>query len=369
MKTELSNKMTIARVGRKLTRFSIPLMAWIVIELFILPIDFFTFRVWETLFVRNVKLLSGPFYPGIIIDKVEEGELVPHTEFAVKRKVTWQTDSWGFRNRNADGHQDIVIIGDSFITGVKLDQEEILTEVMSRKLNKKVYSFAPGDANKYLVTKRFQNDPPEIIILCKVERNVITTAPINYYEGKAKIVDDASNIIYNTDVLEKLLVNLDRASKFVLLKFMRSAAQRSNRKLPEHHGDDFFIQGDYSLAKRGVTDESIEKVANIIKSHHQTFKEKNIRFIFMPIPDKETVYYKYFSDEKPDFLPRLIKRCRELGVETVDIHDPFIEANYLHNIRLFFTDDGHWNYAGVKIASDQLVKTIKEKKNLYFVNH
>lgn len=361
MKTELTNRLTIAKVGRKLARFIIPLMAWLVIELIILPIDFFTFRVYETLIVNNVKLLSGPFYPNYKLNKIEEGELVPHTQFAKKRKVFWQTDSCGFRNRDANGHQNIVIIGDSFVAGVKLDQDEILPEVMSKELKQKVYGFGPAGpqfVSKFLVTKRFQIDPPEIVVLCRIERSVLDLPPVNPKHFKAKIEDDVSNIIYKNTLLEKLTVYADRALKFPSLQFLRGYVQRSNRKLPVHHGEDFFVQGDNCLTKRGVSDEDIEKLADIVKDYDKALKDKNIRFIFMPIPDKETVFYKYFTDKKPDFLPRLINRCRELGVETVDIHDPFIEAHYLGNKRLYFTDDGHWNYAGVKIASEQLAKTI-----------
>jgi alginate O-acetyltransferase complex protein AlgJ len=355
----------LLKACKTMVLFAIPLVVWIIIELVVLPLDFFTFRVWETLVVTSNKMLPGPFYPEVTITKVEEGELVPHTVFAEKKKVTWKTDSWGYRNNSGDGHQDIVIIGDSFITGTKLDQDEIMPEVLSRKLQLKVYGFAPADpeyVNKFLVTKRFQADPPETVILSRIERGLVRLPPVNPNAVKQKISDAAGNIIYNDPVLEKLSVYTDRALKFSSLHFVRSYVNRNGRKLPEKYGDDFFVQGENSIASKGISEEEIDRLARLVLTYDDALRKRNMRFIFMPIPDKETVYYKYFTDRKPEFLPRLINKCRELGVETVDIQDALIDANYKHNLRTFFTDDGHWNAAGVEIASGLLIELLQNGK-------
>ncbi|MDI7259530.1 MAG: hypothetical protein QME90_06390, partial [Thermodesulfobacteriota bacterium] len=78
--------------------FLLPFFLSIFIELFILPIDLFTFRVWESLVVRKYRnILAGPFYPNMEITKIEEGDLAHHTRFAVKKEVQWITDRYGFR--------------------------------------------------------------------------------------------------------------------------------------------------------------------------------------------------------------------------------------------------------------------------------
>lgn len=363
MSIHASTKQSPDQLLVEFAKFSIPLLIWLLIELVFLPMDFFTFRVWETLVVSNNKLLSGPFYPNANLNKVEEGELVPHTAFAEKKIVTWYTDNWGYRNRHPNGHQDIVIIGDSFTAGVKLDQDEILPEALSEKLHLNVYGFAPADINKFLVSKRFQADPPEIVILCRIERGLSNLPNVNLNAIKLKVSENSGNIIYKSELLEKLSIYSDRIMKLPSLQFLRSYVQKNDKPLPKRYGEDFFVQGESSCAKKGVPDDDIEKIADLIHEYDKVIKAKNIRFIFAPIPDKETVYYRYFTDQKPDYLPRLIKKCRELGIETIDFHEPFIEANYEYNNRLYFTDDGHWNSDGVDLAAGILAQAISTRDN------
>ena len=112
--------------------FLLPFFLALCLELFILPIEFFTFRVWEAIWVRKYgKILHGPFYPNIEITKIEEGDLAAHTRFAIKKKVRWMTDRYGYRKQNTDLQKhEIVIIGESNIAGSNLTQEDILSEVL-----------------------------------------------------------------------------------------------------------------------------------------------------------------------------------------------------------------------------------------------
>ncbi|MBK7819392.1 MAG: hypothetical protein IPJ60_19015 [Sphingobacteriaceae bacterium] len=62
------------------------LVVLIMIELFILPPDHFTFRFYETIRIGHfMEQLYGPFYPNVDLDKIEQGDLAPYTSYAVKR--------------------------------------------------------------------------------------------------------------------------------------------------------------------------------------------------------------------------------------------------------------------------------------------
>src|SRR5690606_33139287 len=136
----------------------------------VLPINYFTFRVWETLVVSKMRIMSGPFYPNMYVKMEEEGELAPRTEFAEKRVVEWYTDEWGYRNR--DTNCDVLLIGDSNVTGVKLTQEETLSEVLERMTGQEVYSFAPGTVNRFLATERLHENPPKVVVVASIERRI-----------------------------------------------------------------------------------------------------------------------------------------------------------------------------------------------------
>src|SRR4030067_1834623 len=157
----------------KFTLFLLPFVLAIGIELFVLPIDFFTFRVWEAIVVmKHRNRFSGHFYPNIEITKIEEGDLAPHTRFVIKKKVRWMTDRYGYRKRDTDlKKHKIVIIGESNIAGSSLTQEEILSEVLEGQLKVSVYPYAPvGGINSFLKDDRFIENSPDIVIFARIER-------------------------------------------------------------------------------------------------------------------------------------------------------------------------------------------------------
>ena len=170
--------------------FLIPFLAAIGIELFVLPIDFFTFRVWEALVIRKYhNILPGQFYPNMEITKMEEGDLAHHTKFTYKRKAKWITDRYGYRKQNTNRvKNEVVIIGDSNIAGSGLTQEDILSEVLERKLKVGVYPISPGSLDTFLKERRFKKDPPDIVIISSVERFIFYLPPVkdtsSYHEIK-----------------------------------------------------------------------------------------------------------------------------------------------------------------------------------------
>ena len=86
----------------RFTLFLSPFLLFVGIEVFLLPVDRFTFRVWEALVVRKFELLlPGPFYPNMRVSKEEEGDLAHHTKFAQKRRVDWVTDTHGYRHKES----------------------------------------------------------------------------------------------------------------------------------------------------------------------------------------------------------------------------------------------------------------------------
>src|SRR4030042_2635750 len=160
----------------KLILFLSPFFLVLLIELFVLPLDYFTFRVWEAVVVRKFKnILPGPFYPNREITKMEEGDLGHHFRFALRRRVKWGTDCYGFRKKNMDVRRHpVVIVGESNIAGSSLTQEEILSEVLEKRLNVSVYPYAPvGGINSFLKDKRFIENFPDILIFTRVERELL----------------------------------------------------------------------------------------------------------------------------------------------------------------------------------------------------
>ncbi len=137
-----------------------------------------TFRVWETVITHKFNL-DRPFYVNRTIHKIEEGDLGYRTKYAVKKDVIWHTDEWGYRNNVTFLNYHIIIIGDSNIVGSTLSQNQTFANSLMEISNFSAYSYSPADINEYLSEKRFIDNPPKIIILASIERNIYRLPKIN----------------------------------------------------------------------------------------------------------------------------------------------------------------------------------------------
>ncbi|MFD2245459.1 alginate O-acetyltransferase AlgX-related protein [Pontibacter ruber] len=359
----------------KLTLLLLPFAVWPLIEAAVLPINFFTFRVWETLAVNEMQIMSGPFYPNMYIKMEEEGELAPHTSFAKKKVVEWYTDAYGYRNR--DSKCDVLLIGDSNITGVKLTQEETLAEVLERQLNKEVYSFAPATVNRFLATSRFQQNPPEVVIVSSIERRIPALPAVGSNGFQSKVRDFTGNLIGSSPVLTHLAVTADRISKLALYRRTLASIDRAlGKKEYIAYDNQFFIQGD--TANRTYSQEEVNQIADVLEGYRNVLQAKGMRFLFLPIPNKENIYYQMLpSRRKPDFLPRLIAELRQRNIDVVDTQSTFEHMYHAENTFLFPNDDGHWNDIAVKQAANLVAQQLnnspkyntEQKEEKYLVGY
>ncbi len=331
-------------VGR-IFLIALPFFLLVAMELY-LPIDYFTFRAWEALIVswhhpRFSICLPGPFYPNMKLTKVEEGDLGHHTPYAVRRHVSWETDSYGYRKRTNPGALSrIVIIGDSTIAGSGLTQEATLSETLGRRLGVDVYPLSPADVNIFLRDGRFAGGSTDVIILAAFERNIVHLPLLKPGEKRY-------GPYFENNRVRQVAVILNRIMKQNMYHFIRA---RRNQ-MPEHvYGGMLFWQGDE--ANKEVSKDDYERAVRTITSYNELLKSRGLRFIFLPIPNKENIYHDLLpSKEKPVFLKHLIADLRQHGVTVIEIQSSFEEARK-KGATLYLSDDSHWNEGGVSLAAD-----------------
>lgn len=367
------NNKGVKRLLRKLTLLVLPFLIWPLIEVFFLPMNFFTFRIWETISVNKMRVMPGPFYPNIHMKMEEEGELAPHTPFAEKRVVEWYTDEYGYRNR--DTKADVLLIGDSNITGAKLSQEETLAEVLERQIKKDVYSFAPATMNRFLATDRFRETPPELVIVSSIERRIPELPAIGENGINSKIRNFTGNAIHSSSFLTWLAVTADRISKLGLYHRTLATIDRNlgSREYISYNNE-FFIEGD--TANRDFSEQEIKQIADVLEGYKVVLQERGIKFLFLPIPNKENIYYQMLpSKKKPDFLPRLIAELRKRDVGVVDIQSDFEHLHQKKKVALYPVDDAHWNNVAVEVAASLVSQRVQgnspnsDKKENFFVGY
>lgn len=169
MKTEFSD---FRRIMAKVVLLIIPFALLELAELFILPIDTFTFRVWEAALATPYRYPGG-FYPNLHVRKSREyGSYYRSGDPSLvqKKPVEWFTDAYGWRNRPEIEKQDkydIVILGDSDIVGSFLDQKDTISEIIGFRSNKVCYSYSMGHdpISLFFSDPRLERKSPSLLIV------------------------------------------------------------------------------------------------------------------------------------------------------------------------------------------------------------
>jgi len=280
------------------------------------------------------------------------------------RHVLFQTDSFGFRNAKGFHGQKYIMVGDSFVVGDGISQQNIITEQL-RHFGIDSYNLAfPGrlyDYISYITDFEKTYGKEHKFVLFLYEGNDFghaRSAPIPQLTSFEKA---ERYIKIRLDWYKKLwgIVNTD-IYRFMDTYIQRVAyhAQESDEKVDilKISGMEVAFYKQYVLVtKRTILPKNLnfEKILDPVRSR--------IAHIFF-IPTKYRVYYKYLKRLNPcdpEVLPDrqweyVQSMGLKLGIKTTDLTPALIEASdaSLPSSRLtYWKDDTHWNKYGIAAAA------------------
>ncbi len=173
-----------------------------------------------------------------------------------------------------------------------------------------------------------------------------------------------ANKIRENRLIQSIAVFVDRLSKGNMLNWFRAALRRiasSSEDIPPKRNPLLFLDGKPVIPE--ITRDQFEKIVQIIEGYDELFRRRDIRFIFLPIPNQENIYYEQFGmKERSEFLRNLISELRNKGIESVDTQTAFEEAHKRDIAFLFHADDSHWNPRGVRLVADLTAQLIEKKE-------
>ncbi|HEX42601.1 MAG TPA: hypothetical protein ENN81_11185 [Phycisphaerales bacterium] len=349
----------------KLGLFAAPFAVAVAVELFVLPLDCFTFRVWEALSVQGTSIQTGQFYPNRQLHKADEvGDLLRYTPLEVHKDVRWITDKYGYRKANTDRIPAVVIIGDSFAAGDALSHEQMLSEVLEDKLGVSVYPLAPANIRTYLNDPRFIEHPPTALIIVRTEAGAanIRSPRRDAYKPamvrlRRRLTDVA--VVREADVLWNRLwkANMLNYSRSRIRDAMGLGRQAVRGEMPD--GTPTFFSP--AIAPWHITDRQINSIVQRLKECQAMLAQEGTTLIFVPIPSKMTVYGRYHPNpQRTDSLERLVAAAASAGIPTADLLKVFdAEAARPGHEMLYHVDDSHWAAAAVRLTADLIVQTLE----------
>lgn len=335
---------------KKLALFCfIPFVVWGIADA-VTPLTYFTYRSGEGFFIHYKNRFQGAFYHDEYNEMTAVGDLCHHTKYAVPRKEIWKTDKMGFRNDAYIENPDVIIIGDSFMAGLSLTQGELFSNELKRNMPQlSFYNMAPSTFTNFnSLLECGMINKPKIIVFSIVERNV----PSKLSRSKGtKLLYPFSGLLRFDNMY------IDKALKRNSLQWMR-ARVHGNRGVGKSSADGemYFLKG---TAEH--TPEELQDAADRIISYKNYCDEKGINFLFVPMPDKESVYYdKIPLSSQPSYLFQLDAMLKKAGVRTINTLQIYNDYRKENANLLYHTDDTHWNPTAVSLVAKAVQPKITE---------
>ncbi len=272
------------------------------------------------------------------------------------RTVTYRIDSLGYRNDRPFREGDLVIVGDSFIVGTGVTQEETLANRLSKKLGRGVYSLSfPGDPPNYVsLLEQFTEKTGS---KCKA---VFFFFEGNDFEDESIKTPKKPFLFYDPyefRILEsyRFLFGLSRRA----IHNYSSGKRQHDSVIWRLGGKDMAFYQKYisqvESPKRGNWD-------NITRAFRRI--QDRVELIVF-IPDKYRVYHSMIPEVAARPLPNaqlsfVCEMAAELGNPPIlDLTNPMVKAseNLLKEGRhTFWRDDTHWNGEGIAVAAQSLAE-------------
>jgi hypothetical protein len=121
-----------------------------------------------------------------------------------------------------------------------------------------------------------------------------------------------------------------------------------------------FLDEETGHSQRGYfynhTPEVIEDLAANITDIAAGVKERGLEFVFVPVPNKVSIYHDLITDiEYDQFVPKLVAELQSRGVCVVDLVPAFTEMRR-SGVQVYHPTDTHWTRIGAERAADMITE-------------
>lgn len=341
---------------------------------YLLDFTFFSFRAWESM-VEGKS--TGPFKPSARFEKDIHGDLanlLKVRKYRQKRHQIFSTDSYGFRNpQYPDGtYFPIVALGSSDMAGSSLSDEQTFSHQLQRELGVKVYNYASLSPISFFADQRFLKNPPRILIWEGIERKLLGTDFAQY-----ATIPNIKDIQFRMAITEEgggAKPKLPTLSKyfsqqlFYEMRWYLTGMKTDSIGYIDTQSEMLFYSEGIKFQGLTWKDREIDTIFKGIEKIHRVCAERNITLIFLPLPDKETIYIDRLPQgivnkkNGAEFFKKIHEGLNSRKIFNIDLYAHF--KKHAQKKNLYFLDDTHWSPDGVTEAVDLTANLIKKEKLL-----
>ncbi len=314
-----------------------------------LPKNQFTYRPWEALLFYHPKKIAYPYYPNQNLAMHSVGDLGYRTKNEIPRYENWHTDKLGYRNDSFITSPDVLIIGDSYIVGTGLPQDSTLSNTLHSISGLQVYNMASAmfkDFVDLLSNEIIQK--PKFLIYSIIEQNLPQTIPTTRRKFETVKWGD---------------VFKDRLSRFYMVNYFGARWTGScGRGFPGVTDSSLLFLSGKNIKYHH---DDLPQVAKTIEQYQHFCDSIGVHFIFLPIPNKETIYYKQVPlESQPDYITRLndlLATKKIATIQTQQLFNSYVSAHAPQQY-IYQKDDSHWNATGIKLTAEAINSLLQSYK-------
>ena len=277
------------------------------------------------------------------------------------------------------GKKRIAVLGDSFVTGLDVEDKEVLTEAMENLLhdNWEVLNFGVngfGPTQYFLLLKnRAINYQPDVVIMVIYIRNDFNDilGIFDWIQGRRK-----PRAKFNKDgeiVFEDIPVPLPKPHDTnirPLIGLARSHLYNFICQRCFYQSDILHAPPEIRLCKKECSNEVVEaysRMRGLIKKTQYFCHENNAEFLVVIAPTIIQIYdniywnkikkrYRLKDEEYDLFLPnkRIKQTCENLGIYVLDLA-PSLKACASSGEKVYSFVNQHWNNKGNRVAAGAII--------------
>lgn len=333
---------------------------------------------------KYIKNINDTFHMpyGDIYYMGSEDNILNLDKIKQQRKIIFKTDKYGYRNNQKLEDAEIILVGDSFIVGNGNSQENLPSNILSKKINKTVANIAyPENPKGYemmvLENLKVINDRAKIFIFYFEGNDFYNIKAIDFKDKKKsnlyiigkktwshyKKIENLKTIyltkIYPKDqIFFKLIriktekINYNISKKILKLLKLKNDINKKNVTLINLNGS---YLGFFNRYIEETKSENL--ITHIIENPKILNKIGGIIFI----PSKYRVYSDILNDynKNNSGLNFLLKNYSKKNISVLDL-TPAMQKSAKENLPinkyLYWKDDTHWNKLGIEVAMEEVVK-------------
>jgi len=341
------------------------------------------------------------FSPNVSFTGVVTGDLAHNRGFQAyqtERTIVFKTDSYGFRNDYAEGGQtqgpiDLIMLGDSFGTGVGTTQGETWASILGQRYQMRTYNLSMPESgpwqelmNLKIESKRLHTDKKTIVLWALFSGNDLDDP---YGDELTPSVSHSWwGPIHSTLLTFRNLSPIRAVAEGFQWRLRhRSVNPVVARRLAD--GRNVLFRPRYQIAVERTYDQvkrhpNYSKLVAVIDEMKSFTDAVHLSVVVVMVPAKEEVYSWILNgttmaanDTSSGFSKAVAERCDADGLTFLDLKPLLVEEARREfgqsGQLLWWNDDTHWNGRGQEFAAftvyDRLIGPMKKAQAAGHTGH